>query len=640
MSETVERDSMTQKINGKVTRKPRKRDDALGKFKWWNQTDPKKMADEISGTLAFIGKHQSTRMNQLTSATRLYGNSSQYNLLGGQFMKQGNSQANPSATRISFNLCASVVDTVTAQLAKSKVVPMFITSGATWGMQKRAEKLNKFAEGFFYEQDIHNMAVYAARDACVWGDGILHVYRDESDRAAVERVLPHEILVDQVESMVGSPRQMHRVKVASRDVLIDMWPEHEEQILQAAPANYQQLGGEATAADLVTIVASWHLKSGPDADDGVYAVSLPDTGVVLERCPYDKDYFPFVIFPYSRRLLGFWGQGACERLQNIQGEVNRGMITIKKSIWLQGGPKVFIQTGSKIVAQHINNELGTIIHGNSPPVYFTPPCVQPEVYTWVDSLISKGYQQEGVSQLSASNLKPMGVNSGAALRTYDTISEDRHLFMAQRFEDVHLEVLRQAIEIVREVFEETGKYEIKFGDHHFLESIDWSDVQLEQDEYWIKAFPTSELPEEPTAKLQTVQEYVQAGFITPKAARRLLAMPDIEKADMIANAPDDLIEKSIEQILYEGKEVAIDNEWDLQTAFNQALLYLNYAKCWNCPPDRILKLQDFKDNVFSRLQPQQPAAPEMAPSPDGATPQANPQATPTSDLIPNVPGAA
>ena len=636
MSNTIERDKMTQSINGKVTRKAKKDPSEHIKFNWWAQPDSKKMADEISATLSFIGKHQSTRMNQLTMATRLYGNSSQYNLLGGQFMKQGNSQANPSATRISFNLVASVVDTVVAQLAKSKVVPMFITSGATWGMQKRAEKLNKFAEGLFYEQDIHNKAVYQARDACVWGDGILHVFRNSKDRVEVERVLPHELLVDQVESMVSQPRQLHRVKVASRDILIDMFPEHEEAIMQAAPANYQQLGGEATAADLITVVASWHLRSGEDANDGMYAVTLPDTGILLDSCEYNKDYFPFVIFPYSRRLLGYWGQGAAERLQNIQGEVNRGMITIQKSIWLQGGPKVFLQTGSKIVAQHINNELGTIIHGNTPPVYFTPPCIQPEVYTWVDSLIAKGYQQEGVSQLAANNLKPMGVNSGAALRTYDTIAEDRHLFMAQRFEDVHLEVLRIAIDIIRDIHGETGKYEVKFGDHKFLETIDWSDVHLEEDEYWIRAFPTSELPEEPTAKLQTVQEYVQAGFITPKAARRLLAMPDVEKADMLASAPDDLIEKSIEDILYEGKSVAIDSEWDLDAANKAAILYLNYAKCWNAPLSRILMLQEFKDSVQAKLQEGQPQAPVSMPG--GAMPQANPMAPPQSDLIPNVPG--
>ena len=65
-----------------------------------------------------------------------------------------------------------VVDTLTAQVAKNKVVPTFITSGGVWGMQRKAELLNKFIEGVFYENNAHETIVYGARDAgvCVWGD--------------------------------------------------------------------------------------------------------------------------------------------------------------------------------------------------------------------------------------------------------------------------------------------------------------------------------------------------------------------------------------------------------------------------------------------------------------------------------------
>lgn len=638
MAKKVERSSMTQKVNGKVTRKAREDDSMRAKFFWWKKRDsPQAMAEEICNTIRFIGKHQSSRLDQLTASTRLYGNNSSYNLIGGAFPRTQNTQSNPSSSRISFNLCASVVDTLTAQQAKNKVVPTFITSGGIWGMQRKAENLSKFVEGMFYEQNIHEKQVYQFRDSGVWGDGILYIYRDDEDRAAAERVLPHELLFDLVESQVGRPRQLHRVKIADRGVLCEMFPESADQIMTANPSNYQDTGGDATAADLITVAQSWHLRSGKDAEDGVCAITLPDTGVVLDQYDYEKDYFPFVIQPYSKRLLGPWGQGAVERLQNIQGEVNRGMITIQKSLWLQGGPKVFIKIGSKIVSQHINNELGTIIHGNEPPIYFTPPCVQPEIYTWVDSLITKGYQQEGCSQLQANNLKPLGVNSGAALRDYDNISQDRQLFISQIVEKCGLEIARQAIEIVKDVFAEKGEYKVNYPNSNFLESIDWKDVNLEMDEYWLKAFPTSELPEEPTAKLETVQEYAQAGFISPRAARRLLSMPDVEMADKLANAAEDLICKSIEDILYDGKSVIPDDEWDLQLAYDYCLKYLNYAKLNNCPEGRIEKLREFKGYIADAMKLTMPPPPPVMP---GAAPLAAPQPTPTSDLIPNVVGAA
>lgn len=604
---------MTQTVNGKVTREP-KEDTTTNRGKyWWKAQDDDQLAQDIGAVIRFMAKHQSTRVEQLTIATRLYGNNSAYNMLGAAFTRSNAATSTPSASRISFNLCASIIDTLTAQIAKNKVVPTFITSGGVWGMQRKAEQLSKFSEGLFYEQDIHKKIVYQSRDSGIWGDGILHIYRDDKDRAAVERVLPHELLVDTVESIVSAPRTLHRIKIADRGIIADTFPDLEEEILSANPSSYQELGGDGSAADLITVSESWHLPSGEDSNDGLHVITLLDNNEILFKEEYKKDYFPFVILPYSKRALGFWGQGACERLQNLQGEINRSMITIQKSHWLMAGPKIFLPTGSKIVSQHINNELGAIINGEIPPQYMVPPMIQEQVYTWVDSLIQKGYQQEGVSQLAASNVKPLGVNSGTALRTYDSIADDRMLFFAQNVESAALEVTRQAIEVVKDIYKEKGSYKVNFPNTNFLEQIDWADIKLEGDEYWLKAFPTSELPEEPAAKLQTVTEYMQAGLITPRAGRRLLAMPDVEMSDKLANAAEELICKTIEEILYDGKKgMRPDDEWDLQLAQQLCIQYMNYAKLNNCPAKNVAKLRDFKAYVDQEILQATPPPPPQA----------------------------
>lgn len=636
----ISKESMTQTVDGKVTREAKEEKNARGKHFWWKKADdPDEMAREIAGTIQFLSKHQSTRMDQLTASTRLYGNNANYNLLGAAFTRASATTNAPTSTRISFNVVGSIVDTLTAQIAKNKVVPTFITSGGIWGMQRKAELLTKFSEGLFYEQDAHEKTTYQFRDAGVWGDGIIHVYRTEHDRVGWERVLPHELLVDIVESIVTVPRQLHRVKVADRAVLLECYPDAEELIMEASPASYLDLGGTGTAADLVVVAQSWHLKSGSKAKDGICVMSLPESGKTISSEEYDKDYFPFAILPYNKRQLGFWGQGVAERTQNIQGEINRNMIVIQKSLWLQGGPKIFISNTSKIVQQHLNNDLGTLITGNEPPIYLTPPAVQPEIYTWVDSLIQKAYQQEGVSQLAASNVKPLGVDSGTALRTYDQIAEDRNLFVGQRCENNTLELLRQSIEVVKDIHKEKGTYKVNYPNTNFIEEIDWSDINLKGDEYWLKAFPTSELPEEPVAKLQTVKEYAQAGVISPRAMRRLLAMPDVEMADKLANAAEELICKTIEDILYDGDDSVVpDQEWDLVLAKDYCLKYLNYAKLNNCPNSRLEMLRDFMSQIDDDLGLTQPPPPPPMP----VQPMANPQPTPTSDLIPNVntPGAA
>lgn len=639
MAKTVQRSNMTQKDSkGNVLRKPKDDENSQGKFDWWRAKDETSMAMQIASTLKFIQRHQSARMEQIVVATRLYGNTSSFSLMGSAYTRSSSVAPSPSGQRISYNLCSSVVDTITSQIAKDKITPTFITSGGKWGLQKKAENLSKFIDGCFYENHVHPKSVRSALKSTVWGDGIMHIFRGDNDRCQAEEVLPHELFVDEVEALcTDKPQQLHRVKISDRDVLKGAFQDDKEALAKidsAMPANMQDVAGNASAADLVTVVESWHLPSYEGADDGFHTICLEDK--VLFQEEWTKDYFPFAILPYKKRLLGFWGQGAVERLQNLQGEINRLMILIQKSMWMGGSFKVLIENGSKVVAQHVNNDVGSLIYYTGvKPEYIVPPMIQQDIYAYVDSLIKKGYEQEGVSQMSASNMKPLGVDSGAALRTYDKIGDDRMLEFGQQFEAFNLEIARQMIEVVKDIYKDKGSYNVKWPGVSFMDSIDWGDVALEKDEYFLKAFPTSSLPDEPMARLQTIQEYMQAGLVSPRAGRRLLRTEDIEMSDILANAAEDLICKTIEDILYDGELVQPDNNWDLQMAKSLSIQYYNYATLNKCPEDKMNMLREFQGFLDSAIGLLTPPANPMSPS----SPMANPTATPTSPLIPNVANA-
>lgn len=632
----IEKSAMTQSVNGKITREARKDFSELGKFTWW-KADEKDVPLQIAATLNYIHRHDTQRQQRLIASTRLYGNSLAYSALGASFSRLAATNPSQATQRISFNVCSSIVDTLTAKIAKNEITPSFITSGGVWGKQKQAENLSKFVEGCFYENKAHLAIIEAFNDAAVWGDGLIHVYRSSKDRVAIERVVPHELICDPIETMVNEPRQLHRVKLVDRDILASMFedePEKIAMIMAANPANANEIGGIGTAADLVKVVESWHLPSAEGAKDGLHTICLEND--LLFREEYEKDFFPFVHLRYMKRKFGHWGIGACERLEKIQGAINREMIRIDRSHYLAGSFKILVENSSKIVSQHLNNEIGAIIkYTNTPPQYITPPVIQPDSYAYVDSLIAKAYQQEGVSQLSASNLKPMGINSGAALRTYDQISDDRQLYIAKRVEDFALELAHQMIEVIRDIYATKGSYLVTWPGVTFTETVDWSDVNLTRDEYYLKAFPTSSLPDEPAAKLEQVQEYMQAGLISPRAGRRLLRMPDVEMADNLANAAEELIAKSIEAILYDKEKAENhrpDSEWDLQLCKQMALQYMNFAKLNKCPKAQLDQLREFMayvdDELALTLPPPQPQL----------QPQANPVPVPQSPLIANVPG--
>ncbi len=633
----IQRSNMVQTDSkGKVTRAPKKEaGDETNNYRWWQEKDDAAIAQSVNSTIKFISRHQSVRNEQLTASTRLYSNSSVFALLGTGFTRANSVNSNPSSQRISYNLCQSVVDTLVSKVSKNKVVPTFITNGGVWGMQQKAEKLSKFVEGCFYQNDVHLKGMNAFRDACVWGDGLLHIYHEEDDTIRVERVLPHEIYVDMVEAMVEKPQQMHRVRTCDRDIVMANFGDTEEKkkaIAESLPASYQDIGSTGTAADLVVLTESWHLKSGPETEDGIHIICLGDC--VLFREEYEKDYFPFAKISWNERLLGFWGQGVCEQLQNLQGEINRLMILIQRSMWMGGSFKVLLENGSKVVSQHINNDVGAIIHyTGTPPQYVTPPMIQQDIYPYVDALIAKGYQQCGVSQLQAASVKPQGLDSGKAMRAYNDLADDRILSVQQEIERFFLEIGRQMIEVAKDIYKDKHTFKVIFPSTNFIETIDWKDVKLKEDEYVLKAFPTSSLADDLSGRLDDIQELAQAGMITPRQARYLMDMPDLEMADNLANAAEDLLHKIFEGMLEEdGKYRSPEPFMDLQLGKTMVLEYMNYADAHNAPEEKMELLQRFSQQIDDLLQVNAPA---VAPQP-GAAPPANPAPAPVSNLVPNV----
>lgn len=642
MAKTIQRSNMTMTdANGKVIRSPR--DNSLAEaqsFKWWT-VDEKDVAAAVNNTINFITKHQTGRIEQLIASTRLYGNSTVFTSLGGAFTRASSVNTSPMSQRLSFNVISSVVDTLTAKMAKNKVIPTFVTNGGIWKYQKKAKQLTKFAQGLNYQLKMHDMAINAFRDCAVWGDGFTHVFR-KGDKVAIERVLPHEFVVDLVESMCEEPTQLHRVKIVDRDIALDLFPELEEYIMSCAPAGLDTVGGQGTAADLIKIVESWHLKSGDNANDGVRAITIGEGSIVEER---DKDYFPFPHLRYSRKMLGWFSQGVPERQQAIQGEINRSMILKQKSLWMNGSFKVLIENGSKIVSQHLNNDIGAIInYTGAPPQYVTPPATNPELQQWIDSLIQKAYMQEGVSEMSAAAEKPMGVDSGKAMRTLTDIEDDRFTFVEQQVEEFVLENYRQAIEVVKEIYEDKKTYETVFPAANFLETVDWKDIDLDADCYVLRAYPTSSLSDDIAGRLSDIQELMQAGLISPRTGKRLLNMPDVEMNDSLSNAAEDLLHKVLEKIIYDQDYTPPEPSWDLQLAQQLVIEYINYATYMDAPEKALQMLDQFNtglkditgviqqaqqnNQIAAQVQQQQAQA--------AAAPMANPQSTPTSDMLPNV----
>lgn len=600
--------------------------------RWWT-AEGREAVESVTATLTFLEKNQSERLRQMAVAARLYGN---VGLVGPTALPLAATPA--PKDRITFNVVSAVVDTVTAKVAKNRPKPLFLTSGGDYRVQRKAKRLNRFVEGIFYENNAYRLGPQVFRDGAVFGDGLIHVYA-EGGRVRYERVLSSELWVDEVEGFYGAPRQMHRVKAVDRAVLADAWPDAAGEI--AAAGRAVEGGAHPTLGDLVLVRESWRLPSGPESDDGRHLITI-DGAVLLDE-EWSHDFFPFARFRWSPRLWGFWSQGAAERLQSIQLEINRLLMTVQTSLRLAGSFKVLVENGSKIVKEHLNNDVGSIItYTGTAPQYIVPPAVPPEIYGQIERLIRAAFEQEGVSQLSATAQKPAGLNSGKALREYSDIESDRFSIIAHAYEDLFLDLARLSIATIKDVAKGSRKgYRVNVPGSKWLQSIDWREVDLAEDQYVMRCYPVSSLPNDPAGRLQTVQEYMQAGLLSPRQGRRLLDFPDLEQVEGLANAVEEHLQGVLDRIVDAGEYTPPEPFDDLGLAREMALQYYAQGKAQGLEEERLDLLRTFIGQIQTlqdAAQPQpDPALAAMAG--DGAAPQAAPMPTPRSDLLPNVGGS-
>jgi hypothetical protein len=617
----------------KVTFKTKVSPNELTLTQWWLEKNADKAAMYMLTSAAYLKETQNYRYRQASIYARLYGNQSLYSFAGANMSKMDQTMGLPQE-RPTFNLVQSNVDTLVSRISQSRPQPIFLTDNSDYKQRNLAKKLNNFILGEFHQTKAYNLGTTALRDALIQGDGIVHVFETPDQKVGLERVLLTELLIDPNEGMYGDPRQLYRIKLMDRDVLMANFPKFKDKLEIAAKATPDNSSDASkTVSDLVMVVEGWHLRSGKNSSDGRHTIAC-SSGYLIDE-DYDKDYFPFQVMQYAPRQLGYWSQGVAEQLMGTQMELNSILFTISKAIKLVGVPRVFVEEGSKVSSASHNNEIGTIVKfRGTKPSYEVAPSNAPELYAERDKLIAYGYQQTGVSALQASSQKPQGLDSGEAIRTYDDISTDRFASLARRYDEFYVGLAYKIIDLAKEIAERDGKYQTIYPGKNGISRIDLPKANIEEDAFVIQCFTQSSLPKDPAGRLAKVTEMAQSGMISIQEARRLLDYPDLEQVEKLANAAEERILQILDDIIESGKYVSPDPFMDLELATTITTQYINLYSQAKLEESKLQKLRDF----FTQVQTiKQAAMPPAAPAGPVATPTAVPQAPATSPILPNVP---
>jgi hypothetical protein len=231
---------------------------------------------------------------------------------------------------------------------------------------------------------------------------------------------------------------------------------------------------------------------------------------------------------------------------------------IQRSFHLGSAFKVFLEFGSRVAKEHINNDIGSIVYyAGAKPEFYTPKTVHEEFFRHLEWLIRSSFEEAGISQLSATSRLPTGLDtgSGKALREYNDLETERFAITAQEYEQSFLETARQYVDLAAEMASNGEHMTVVAESKNFVESISWKDVQLKDNPYVMQMFPVSSLPSTPAGQLAYVQELINGGFIDQLWGLSLLEFPDVNGYTSLKLAPLDDIMNTLDQLLYQGKYV-------------------------------------------------------------------------------------
>lgn len=605
--------------------------------RWWEMKG-REAAEAISNRVNFLEKAQQPRILNMVKNGRLYGNLGMYGTNSSLLRQSGPQVSQQSKEGARFNACLSGIDTMVSHIGETKPRPYYLTSGGNYKQQRQAKKLTMWNDGVFYETQAYRKGPMAFRDGAVWGDGFTYVFV-RGGKICLERVIPAELWLDEVEGQYGTPRNLHRVKVVDRDELAALWPEHRDDIAKAPRAKDTQSGVGNNISDMVAVAEAWHLPSyTPDGElkGGKWATALVGSGVMLEEpVEWPHDFFPFAHFSWCPPLVGFWSQGGAEQVRGKQLWLNELYWMAQKATRLAGTIKYAVEHGSKIVDEHINNEIGAgIRHApGKPPVFFTAAPLHESVFQEMRETKQDIYEQLGVSQLSASNMKPAGLDSKPALREYKDTQNERHKGKAEAYDDYFLQIAR----IARALGSKLKGYKVRVPGASGFKSISTADLAGTKDEEQVlQCFPVSSLPRDPAGRTQTIQEWVQAGWLTPRQGRKLMDFPDLQASNSLADAQEELITEALDRIVDDGEYTPPEPTDDLALCKETVLHYIQLYRRLELEPEKLDLLRTYSqqvDALMSKMLAPLAAAPPMGAQP-GATPQGQPQPAPQSDLMP------
>lgn len=548
-----------------------------------------------------------------------------------------------------FNLVRSGINTVVARIAKNRPLPLILTDHGNYAQSKRAKGLSRYLEGEFTRLKVFEESPMKARDACVFGTGLAHIYADrEAKRPAIERIFPWEILTEVADARYGHPRSIYTIRWIDKGVLKAMFPSAKSQIDSAntdAMGDVDDGGRMDDESDVVLVSEAWHLPSVDGAKDGRHVIAIDGRDLVDEK--WTRNYFPFAFLRYNDPVIGFWGDGLAAELSGWQYELTYVAETLHLAHQASAAGMWLIPDGGGTVDAHYTNETGLLMKYKLgyKPEYHNPPPAHPQTYQYAESLGRWGLNYSGISQMAAHGTKPAGITANAALETLDDQETERFALFDRAYAQFHVDIGEQLIDVQKELAEEFGEeMTVRVPQRKSYLEVKWSDVDMARDEFIMQPFPVSFLGKTPAARQQRLRDLKDDGVITDNQTYlRLLGAPDLGEESDLMTAAQMRVDDQIEAILSAEDPDAEDSDFqykrpdpfqDLEYAVKRGQEQVNLAELSQVPEANIRLLRQYIGEADAELRKKNPPQPAMSPMAGSVPPPLGPEMPPAGPMPP------
>lgn len=470
-------------------------------------------------------------------------------------------------TRAPFEATKAVVrslcDTATALIVRSRPKATFVTDGADWETQLQAEDLDQFTQAQFEAGGLYQVAPRVFHDTTVFGTGgwkYVPEGKGESFKLRYERVLIDDIIVDEDECREGlEPENVyHRVMVRKAAVLKKYAKGKDAKDIKWRIEGAKNAGWPSryVPADRIVLVEATHV--GPD---GCRRVLCAD-GIVLRDEVWPFDFHPFTFLWWALPPSGFYGDGIAYRQLGRQQRITYMYRWIQRCHDLFATPRAWVDPAGGAPTMQMSNEIGQVIMARRPPTFEQKQVIPPEVYRWLNELEAGGYEDEGISQVSAQNQLPPGLESAPAQREFNFKEGQRFAPVSQRWEEaIAIDCARKTVAMFRHNFQNhKANPKAKWANRRLVSYIEWPD--LDEKAYVIRPEASSLDALSPSARTQSALELAQTGWISPQEGRALVAHPDLRESDELGTAGETYA-KMVLQKLRKGEVVNVDEYADL-----------------------------------------------------------------------------